>query len=361
MKTNLKRRICLLTLPGILASLPQAELTVQAAGTVYLNWSSSVSINPYMNPEFQMTKQTTGFYIGDYLTASESGNGYKNYGALSLNSGVKYKSDKTSVVTINKSTGLVKAKKNGTAKITITFKGVSKTCTIKVVSKISKLSGNYNTLKKSADALIKTYGKKLTSSNRYQAINANYLYINACESAPYTSNFNFYSGLTSSYQNGKSTYIAHLPMLAHASVISSKIDTYATNLNPIGTGNAKIFRLKSVSGKGSTVTIKLSKNTTEEQMFGLKAAASNFFDSKIDKSNKVKFPIYIQDVKTRHKYYGLATATKGKNIISVKLQSLKLKKGSSYTLIGMKRNSCDNWPSNQKFGNSKKNNTFKAK
>ncbi len=127
MKTNLKRRICiflclLLTLPGILAALPQAELKVQAAGTVYLNWSTGIG-NSYSTPEFQMTKKTTGFYMGDYIRAAESATGvYKDVGILSLNSGVKYKSSKPSVVDINKSTGLIKAKKNGTANITITFK-----------------------------------------------------------------------------------------------------------------------------------------------------------------------------------------------------------------------------------------------
>ncbi len=239
---------------------------------------------------------------------------------------------------------------------------MSKTCTIKVVSKIDKLSGNYNALKNSANALIKTYGKKITSSNRYQAVNANYLYNNAYSTTSGSANFSIYNGLSySSYQNGISTYIAYMPILAHAAVISDKIDDYARNLNPIGSGNSKIFRLKSVSGKSSTVTIKLSKNVSEEQMFGLKTAASNFFDSKIVKNNTAKFPIHIQDVKTKHIYYGIATAIKGKNTISVKLQSLKLKKGSSYKLIGIQRDSCYNWPSNQKFGNTKKNNTFKAK
>lgn len=314
-----------------------------------------------MAPEIEMTKKTTGFYIGAYLRATKSGDNYKNYGALCLNSGVKYKSDKTSVVDVNKSTGLVKAKKNGTAKITITFKGVSETCIIKVVSKVSKLSGKYNALQKSASALIKTYGKKITSSNRYQVINADYLYNNAYLAAPYTSNFGVYSGLTSVYENGKYTYIAHIPILAHAAVISDKIDSYATSVNPIGTGNAKIFRLKSISGKGSNATIKLAKNVDEEQMFGLKVAASKFFNSKIVKNNTANFPIYIQDVKTGHIYYGLATAIKGKNTISVKLQSLRLKKGNSYKLVGMRKESCDDWPSNQRFGNSKKNNTFKAK
>ena len=167
-------------------------------------------------------------------------------------------------------------------------------------------------------------------------------------------------GFTSSYENGKSTYISHIPMFAHASVISNAIDSYKSSLNPIGSGNAKIFKLKSVSGKGSNIMIKLAKNVDEAQMFGLKAAASKFFNSKIAKNRTAKFPIYVQDVKTGHSYYGLATATKGKNTISAKLQSLKLKKGSSYKLVG-RSGVCSDWPSNKIFGNTKKNNTFKAK
>lgn len=153
MKTNLKQRICvflclLLVLPGILAALPKARLTVQAAGTVSVNWSNNMGAFSGTAVEFRMGKNTTGFYMGDYLNGYVSSeNGYK-ISVLSLNSGVTYKSNNTSVVTINKSTGLVTPKKNGTAKVTITFKRASKDCTIQVVSSVGKLSNNYTALKK---------------------------------------------------------------------------------------------------------------------------------------------------------------------------------------------------------------------
>ena len=313
MSSCLKRRLAvflclLLSMPAILGAIPQAGLEVQAATTVNLNWQGVSSGSSTKGPEIQMTKKTKGFYMGDYLYAYSYGNSYKNYGTLYLNSGVKYKSKDTSVASVNASTGLVTPKKPGSTKITITYKNVSKECVIKVVSDLGKISDSYQPLKKASDTLIQAYGKKVTASNRYNLVNARNLYLEAKEHVTdYALNHNFgmqstYDATTYQYKNK-----AHLPQLAHAYAISETVRKYVESANPIGTGSAKLF----------------------------KASVSRIWDSKIAKGNTAKFPLYVQDVRTKHRFYAIATATKGKNVLSIKVQNLKLKKKGSYRLVGI--------------------------
>ncbi|MCI9446363.1 MAG: hypothetical protein HFH36_03010 [Lachnospiraceae bacterium] len=344
MSSCLKRRLavflCLfLSMPAILGAIPQAGLEVQAATTVNLNWQGVSSGSSTKGPEIQMTKKTKGFYMGDYLYAYSYGNSYKNYGTLSLNSGVKYKSKDTSVASVNASTGLVTPKKPGSTKITITYKNVSKECVIKVVSDLGKISDSYQPLKKASDTLIQAYGKKVTASNRYNLVNARNLYLEAKEHVTdYALNHNFgmqstYDATTYQYKNK-----AHLPQLAHAYAISETVRKYVASANPIGTGSAKLFKVTGVRGSGSDVKANVSGKLTDSQIFGIKASVSRIWDSKIAKGNTAKFPLYVQDVHTKHRFYAIATATKGKNVLSIKVQNLKLKKKGSYRLVGISHN-----------------------
>lgn len=80
-----------------------------------------------------------GLYAGDFVTAEvEYSNKAVSYKVLSFESNVSYKSNKTSVVTVDKK-GKLSPKKTGTAKITTTYKNGNKKGTIsfnvKVVSK----------------------------------------------------------------------------------------------------------------------------------------------------------------------------------------------------------------------------------
>lgn len=346
MKIYMKRRISvflclLLTVPAILGALPQAELEAQAAMTTYMSWNGLSGGYDTEGPEIQVTKATKNLYIGDFLSASVSGdNKYQYYAHLSLNSGVKYKSSVTSVASINASTGLVTPKKAGSTKVTITFKGVSKTCIIKVVSSLGKVPSSYSALKKASNVLIKAYGKKITLSNRYKVVNARNQYLER-RNGTFSGNINTYYGVESisNYDSSSYTYKntnkAYMPELAHAGAINGKIIDYVKSVNPIGTGGAKLFKVSSVSGKGSNVKAKVSGKVTDNQIFGIKASVSTIWDTKIAKGNTAKFPLYLQDVKTGHKYYAIATVSKGKNVMSIKLQNAKLKKNTSYKLVGI--------------------------
>lgn len=217
---DLKKRIAvflclLLTIPAIMGALPQAKLEAQAATTVSVNWQG-ISTGDNDEAVFEISTKTAGFYMGDYLYAYSYGNNYKNYGSLSMNSGVKYKSSNTSVAAINSTTGLVSPKKSGSTKITISFKGVYNTCTLKVVSNFGSGPAEYNSLKKCANALIKGYGKKITTSSRYKVVNLNNIYEMEQEQASYSS-VSRYFGVESIYQQSGSewgyTNKAKMPIL----------------------------------------------------------------------------------------------------------------------------------------------------
>lgn len=339
---NLRKRIAvflclLLTVPAMMQALPQAKLEVQAATTVSVSWQGLSGSGE--ERDIQISTKTKGFYMGDYLYAYSYGDGYKKYGALSMNSGVKYKSSNTSVAAINSTTGLVTPKKKGSTKITIKFKGVSKTCTLNVVSNLGSGPAEYNKLQKSANALIKGYGKKITTSNRYKVVNLNNVYREERGVVPYISGMSPNYGVESTSAYSDSTWVyankAKMPALAHAYVISDKVSDYVDSVNPIGTGSAKLFKVSSVTGKGSAITAKVNGKVTVNQIFGIKASVSSIWDTCIANGNTAKFPLYVKDMTTGHKYYAIATATKGKNTLSIKLQSSTLKKNRTYKLLGI--------------------------
>ena len=357
---NLRKRIAvflclLLTVPAMMQALPQAKLEVQAATTVSLNWQGVSAGSGSEDREIQLSTKTKGFYMGDYLYAYTYGDSYRNYGTLSMNSGVKYSSSNASVAAINSTTGLVTPKKKGSTKITIKFKGATKTCTLKVVSNLGAVSTEYKKLEKSSNALIKGYGKKVTTSNRYKLVNLNNIYKNERSEVSY----NVFFGIESSSEYVNSAWVytnkAKLPALAHAYAISQKLSTYVSSVNPIGTGGAKVFKVSSITGKGSAITAKISGKVTANQIFGIKAAASSLWDSYIADGKTAKFPLYVKDMTTGHKYYAIATATKGRNTLSIKLQNAKLKKNRTYKLVGIRLYDMSNtWTKSGKT-------TFKAK
>lgn len=332
MNMDLKKRLSvflclLLTIPAIMGALPQAKLEVQAA-------SNQISINTRRvttTSEIQITTKTKGFYVGDLFSAYAYGSNYKNYGVLSMNSGVTYKSSKPAVASVDKKSGLIKAKKKGNTTITVKFKGASSSLKIKVVSSLGTVP-SYKNLEKAADNLIKAYGKNINNKNRYQVVNAQNLYV---EEYNRISSM-YHAGLISSYDAKRQVYVykVFIPAITHADAVSDTVNDYKNLKNPVGTGQAKLLEVTSVSGKNNMVTAKLSKKVTADQIFGLKAASSKLWDTKIEKGKKAEFPVYIRDAKTGHKYYAIATATEGKNTLSIKLRSQKLKKGS-YKLQGM--------------------------
>ncbi|MEY8235958.1 Ig-like domain-containing protein [Lachnospiraceae bacterium 66-29] len=138
MKASWKRRISvllclLLTLPAVVGAFPQAKLEVQAAKIVQLR-------NIYEGKTYEVARNIKNFYLGDCISVWAGGGDDL---CLSMRSGAKYKSSNPSIVKINASTGLVIPRKEGSAKITATYKGVSITFTIRVVSSFEKDEYDY--------------------------------------------------------------------------------------------------------------------------------------------------------------------------------------------------------------------------
>lgn len=318
----------------------------KAASTVYFGAIGSYSTTK----EIQVAKGDKNLYAGDYVCAYDtSGN---SYGYLSMCSNVTYKSSKTSVATINSSTGKITTKKNGTTTISVKFKGQTVKFKLKVVSK--------STLKNALSDYIKQYVStyddcakdflsatgsisKITSSNRYKVLAAYKSY-----------DYKYTCGYTSSYDasSAKSTDYIYSASSAHAYAVCRALDNYSSERNPFSTRSSKCFKIKSISGTSKKVTVTLKDKVSEDQIFG---SNYNFsWDTNVKKATTHTFPIYIQDTTNNHRYYAVATIKKGSNKMTIELKNLKLKKNRKYKLVDQYYNS---WLD----GTVNKTVTFKAK
>lgn len=320
--------------------MPQES--VQAATTVYFNWRAGGYTDD--SRLVQVEKGAADFYIGDYVNANLSGDSYKACGYLSNCSGVTYSSSNKTVADVNSSTGKVTAKKAGTATITVKFKGATTKCKVQVVSSLKSVRPyDYDQMKSMAAAVIKAYGKGITTKNRYSVLSAVELY----EANVYT----YSAGYTSAYTNGKSISCIYLPAAGHAYALADKLEEYGDARNPFGTDHSKVFTVSSISGKNKTVTVKLSGKVTAEQIFGALYATSR--DTKVSSAKTVEFPICVMDQKTKHRYYAEAVIKQGSNVMTITTRTLQMKKGTSYQLKAYGSASTD-WLVNGKI-------SFKAK
>lgn len=296
------------------------QQTVQAA-TTYFYWEIGAGNATDSNRQVTVEKGAKNFYIGDYLGASVSG-GLEYYGALSMCSGVTYKSTKPGVVKIDSKTGKITARKTGIATIKVKFKGASTQIKIKVVDSLkSKRSTNYSVEKKAADAFIKAYGKGITSKNRYKVLNAYKDF----------SKMGYISSHAIAQEKGEIVYYLYLPEAGHAKVLVSEVVSYAIKRNPFGTDHSKEFCITALSGKGKTITATLSQKVTADQIFG-----AQYADIKLKKAsskNSVTFPVYVQDTKTNTKYDAEATMKKGSKTLTIKPKNLSLKKNRTYEIV----------------------------
>ena len=285
--------------------------------------------------EIWIAKGEKNFYAGDLVNAYRDYPNYKYYGFLSMNSGVTYKSSKTSVASINSKTGKINAKKTGTTTITIKYDGQTVKFKLKVVNSKdlkkklpSHVTSYMSDLEDCADAFLDLAGDvtKITTANRYDILTAYKSYDYRAE-----------NGLTNTYElvsgNYKLTYYIYSPKAARAYVTCNALNQYSNNCSPFATTSSKCFKVKSISGKGNTnkITVDLKDKVTEDQIFG-----GNYFlswDSDIEKSGTYTFPIKVKNMKNNHHYYAIATVKKGSAKMTIKTKNLKLKKGTKYKLI----------------------------
>lgn len=319
----LKRRISmflsvLVVFTTMFCALPQEK--VQAASkTTYLNWDMA-SVEGLI-----VQKGVDNFYIGDYASAGVYGvYSYTYYPYVSLVKSVTYSSSNTKVATVN-SKGKVTAKAAGTTTLKIKYKGKTISTKLQVESSLASYNStveNLSRIKTETTSFIKTYGSGITTKNRYTILSA----YNRMKDLGY---FNA-STDRSTVIGGKTYTVICAPSSQHARALASAVNNYGSEKNPFGTKQSKEFNVSSISGKSKTITVNLSKAVTADQIFGVQYA--NGWDTLVAEKKTVKFPIYIEDVKTNHSYYAIASVTKGSKKMKITTTNLTLKKGKSYKL-----------------------------
>jgi len=337
----MKRRISLLLcmLMVFTTIFTAAPVETQAANTTHSLYSQ---IGMGTNSKVIVYKGVKDFYIGDLITATKITNPntpqaeYTSLGNLSQLSGVSYKSSKTSVASISKK-GLITAKKAGTAKITVKYKGQSIKYELKVVAKkdFDKKLSSYgyglgtSVIDEDAKAFLKKTGTNPTikTSNRYKLLDAynNYQSSGGCTSMPYI------DSATGVYTID---YYIFSPSAIRANVVCNKISSYCNKYNPFVTTSSKCFKIKSISGKSNKITVTLKSKVTADQIFGAQAQFN--WDSEIKKIKKGKpytFPIVVRNTSNGYKYYATASIKEGSKTMTITLKNAKLTKGKTYELL----------------------------
>lgn len=319
----LKRRIAIflcmvLAFTTVFCVVPQEQ--AQAASKVLFSWNFGNYNSSVKEAEIELGAEN--LYIGDYVFAYTGGPDYKDYGYLSINSGVTYKSSNKNVIAVDKN-GKLTAKKTGTATITIKFKGTTGKCKLKVVNSLASARDNmtgYEAGKTACEEFISAYGTGISNKNLYNVLKAYKNYKKSYTGAIYTQ-----------YNDSKYTYQICNPIAGRAATVASVVWQYGEDRNPLSTRSGKCFKVKSITGKGTKVTITLKSKATQENLVGIQfAGVGSYYDEMVvNKTSTVKFPMFLIDKKGNYKTV-TATIKKGSNKITVKTP--KLTKGQTYTL-----------------------------
>ena len=342
----------LIVLTTVFVGKPETQLLAAETGTEAEAESSAYGLSgggvavvhkfgANFNESLEIQKGMKDLYMGDYLSAFTSG----GERTLSYLKGATYKSSKTSVIKINKKTGKMEAKKTGTATITVTYSGESRSFKVKVVKSTSKYKPQGNSQgwnDKNAQKLIKAYGNGITEKNRYKLLNIYQDIRQGSEEAwpgigTIKSGNTWKSGLYSTVQ-------------ARGYGIYREIVAYGDARSPITTPNGKSFSIQKLSGKGKTITATLKKNVTADDIFGVQYSSIWWNGTKETRKDgkTATFTMYVQDKKTSQYYQATATVTKGSKKMTIKLKDTSLKKGRTYKIPMF-------WAENSKVT------TFKAK
>ena len=338
----IKKRIAvflcmLMAITTVAAYVPAAQETAQAASDWnYSLWGSYGFTSYYtklseLPDRLVVAKGTKDFYVRDILS------GYK-YNSVTYESvdytgaelkDVKYESKNPDIVSIDKKTGKINAKKKGTALIKVTWHGIKMYGAIKVVgaSTMDSYKKENKDLISASKKLIKIYDGKVTSKNALELF----------KKKREMDEKGYYSYVASEYFYDESTYYSHSEYYIYSTdafkvtVISNQIYSYFNNINPFSTKSSNCFKISSISGKGKDVTATLSKAVTDSQMTGAQYSYS-WSDSSVLGKKSLTFDIYIRDTKTNDIISAKATIKTGSKDIKIKSDK-SLTKGRKYELI----------------------------
>lgn len=348
---NLKKRIAvclclLLVMPALLESLPALTLQANAAGETYvgasLPWDSYIRDNDTngasnslileVGQEVDFSPYFYYYNTSDYVT---------HY--LDTVTGESYKSSNTSVVSVTKS-GVVNAKKKGTAKITLKYKGHTIKANIKVVSKKYTKGKEVKELNSAMTSLWNSYGNKEITTKNVVSI-----YNKVCDLRSKAMKCNAVLGLENYsypavfepfvYLSADNSYRV-LFNYGNYSKINRRLTAFALNKNNsiVATVSTKNLTAKTIKTSNKTITVNLNKAVTKQHIASVNLFFGKF-DNKISASTSLKLNYGIYQGKNL-KFYnyfsdkkpvaeGTITLKPGTKKLTIKLKK-KLAKGDYF-------------------------------
>lgn len=240
--------------------------------------------------------------------------------------GAKYESKNPSIVSVDKKTGKITAKKKGKALIKMTWKGQKLYGFIEVVD-TKKMKSFQKENKKNIAAskkLNKIVGKKVTSKNALKAAKP----LDECN-FQYTAEKEKWIEDEDGYYEW-CEYTLYSMDVFKAKMSKEKIEEYFGKINPTREDSKYLFEISSVSGNGKSVTATLSKSISDEQFLGAHYTYQMMCKEELG-AKEFSFPMYIRDVENNEYIGATATLKAGSKTINIECAE-SLSKGKKYEL-----------------------------
>lgn len=354
MKEKIKKllAVCLSVLVVLsvgMSVMPQTAQTIQAA-YIQIGWTGSLArISKSMDIASLTVEKGAEFYIGDYISIN-------NGRTEKLASAVKasYTSSKKSVATVNYK-GYLVAKSVGTAKITIKYKGISQTGTLKVVEEGSfGEKESYQKLAEAAETMAKNIPSKVTVRNGNRYLEKRNAYKDLANSLSQDVSLDGFvqeeRQMTLGYNSPATGYFPTeklaVPKASRYNRLVYELYTYSKKNSPVWENSSRKVTIASARATTQKLTIKLKKAISKEQMLAMKIEEEGEENIKAGK-NKVYTLIHLSNKNKRSdQHFVPVCITQGsKTIIStgkpyqdkyvrnkIKRVNSKLKKGASYVV-----------------------------
>ncbi|MCD7735869.1 MAG: Ig-like domain-containing protein [Lachnospiraceae bacterium] len=267
------------------------------------------------------------FFAGDLIYYDSTGN--YEFVTLSMLSGATYKSSKTSVATIGKSTGKVTAKATGTTTITATYKSKKVTFKLKVLKKGALgTTTTYKSLNEKANLISSAFSSSPTTTIKraFQVSKKLAKLANADSTLIWVCGYRGDNPVGVSYASDWTTINLNIPL-------STRIYTLEMMYNPLATGSANAFQASKMTASVSknTLTLTLKSKATKEQVTWLREAYEQ------SSSTKTYYTSGIWDETSGKFYDARVYVTAGSKNLTIKLYSngkrAKVIKGHKYTCV----------------------------
>lgn len=367
---NLKKRIAvflciLLTLPTLLQSIPGLTLEANAANMVTHIGSAlpSATYSTVGNDYNSTATSRLTLEVGQELDMSTFCS-YTSYGGSTYVSkdfyevkDESYSSSKKSVASVSKN-GLITAKKEGEAVITLKYKKLKIKLNIEVVGKNYTNNKKLTALNKRIDTLWKKYGtKKITSKNVISIYNEIISIDKAADKVTKNlklaknSYFTTTSTVAENYFILKDGTYRIFTNYRYLTSLSGKINNCLLNKKNsiLATVSTKNLTAKSVTATSKKVTVTFNKKITAVQLL----SAGDDFSAVINnsKGRKIYYDVYTGNGVNAFNFAQKGTKVTGGSVNikpGDKSTTVKLKKtlapGNYYIVFYYKYNNKYNWP-----------------